>query len=183
MNTVLETPRLVLRPFQEEDAQDLFAYLEHPQVNCFACMQIASLEEARDLIRQRSQEEAEWTLAIVDKKSGRVMGEVFANAPDETGSSSPCWMLHPDFQHQGYALEAMEAFFEFLFTQGNVRRIYIWTEDYNVSCQKLAAKLGMRKEGEFKEFVSFVNGPDGEPVYENTWQYALLKKEWQKAHS
>lgn len=46
-----------------------------------------------------------------------------ADAPDETGSSSPCWMRHPDFQHQGDALEATEAFFEVLLTQNRVRRI------------------------------------------------------------
>jgi hypothetical protein len=28
------------------------------------------------------------------------------------------------------------------------------------------------------EFVSFVNNPDGIPLYENTIQYAILKKEW-----
>ncbi len=42
-----------------------------------------------------------------------------------------------------------------------------------------AKKLGMRREGLFREFVSFVNNPDGTPLYENTYQYAILKKEWQ----
>ncbi len=28
------------------------------------------------------------------------------------------------------------------------------------------------------EFVSFVNDENGEPIYENTMQYAILKKEW-----
>ncbi len=37
----------------------------------------------------------------------------------------------------------------------------------------------MRREGLFREFVSFVNNPDGTPLYENTYQYAILKKEWQ----
>lgn len=36
----------------------------------------------------------------------------------------------------------------------------------------------MRLEGKFKEFISFVNNADGTPKYENTWQYAILKKEW-----
>ena len=30
----------------------------------------------------------------------------------------------------------------------------------------------------FKEFISFVKNPDGTPHYENTYQYAILKKEW-----
>jgi hypothetical protein len=38
----------------------------------------------------------------------------------------------------------------------------------------------MRKEGEFKEFISFVKSSDGTPHYENTFQFAILKKEWEK---
>ena len=46
--------------------------------------------------------------------------------------------------------------------------------------QKLCEKLGMRCEGLFREFVSFVNDEDGNPIYENTYQYAILKKEWKQ---
>ena len=38
----------------------------------------------------------------------------------------------------------------------------------------------MRREGVFLEFISFVNHPDGTPKYENTMQYAILKKEWDR---
>ena len=47
-----------------------------------------------------------------------------------------------------------------------------------MSSQHLCEKLGMRREGFFREFVSFVNDADGNPIYENTYQYAILKKEW-----
>ena len=59
-----------------------------------------------------------------------------------------------------------------------IRRIYAYVEDYNLSSQRLCEKLGLRREGLFKEFVSFVNDEDGVPIYENTMQYAMLKKEW-----
>ena len=36
----------------------------------------------------------------------------------------------------------------------------------------------MRREGLFREFISFVSDADGNPVYENTVVYAILKKEW-----
>ena len=41
----------------------------------------------------------------------------------------------------------------------------------------------MRREGMFLEFISFVNNPDGTPRYENTVQYAILKKEWDRQQS
>ena len=40
----------------------------------------------------------------------------------------------------------------------------------------------MRQEGLFREFVSFVNDEEGKPIYENTLQYAILKKEWDAKH-
>ena len=46
----------------------------------------------------------------------------------------------------------------------------------------LCEKLGMRREGLFPSFVSFVNDADGNPVYENTLQYAVLKQEWMAKH-
>ncbi|WP_267886152.1 hypothetical protein [Vitreoscilla massiliensis] len=38
----------------------------------------------------------------------------------------------------------------------------------------------MRREGIFKEFVFFRNDATGKPVYKDTMQYALLRKEWQR---
>lgn len=83
------------------------------------------------------------------------------------------------YQNKGYAYEAAHAFFDYLFEEKGARRIYAYTEDYNIPSQHLCEKLGMRREGLFLEFVSFVNNPDGTPLYENTYQYAILRKEWQ----
>jgi len=60
----------------------------------------------------------------------------------------------------------------------NARRLYAFVEDDNIKSQALSERLGMRKEGFFVEFVSFIHHPDGTPKYENTLQYAILKKEW-----
>lgn len=42
----IETERLILRPFTEKDAEDVYEYLKEPPVNCFACMKLNSPEEA-----------------------------------------------------------------------------------------------------------------------------------------
>lgn len=48
-----------------------------------------------------------------------------------------------------------------MFRGKGARRIYAYTEDYNIPSQRLCEKLGMRREGLFVEFVSFVKNPDG----------------------
>ena len=47
---MIETDRLILRPFCAEDAADVFEYLKEPMVNCFACMKVHSLEEAQKAV-------------------------------------------------------------------------------------------------------------------------------------
>lgn len=182
---VIETERLILRPFVENDAADVLEYLKAPAVNCFASMKLNSLEEAKAEMKKRAGE-TEYYFAITLKGDGKVIGEIDAypehSEPHDTDSPldtfSPCWMLNTAYQGKGYAYEAARAFFYYLFYQKGARRIYAYTEDYNLSSQHLCEKLGMRREGFFKEFVSFVNNPDGTPRYENTIQYAILKKEW-----
>ena len=185
---MLETKRLILRPFRETDAADVYEYLKKPAVNCFAGMKLNSLDEAREEMKKRVGE-TEYYFAITLKDSGKVIGEI--EAYPETGEPhadenavrdtfSPCWMLNEACQGKGYAFEAAQAFFDYLFSQKGARRIYAYTEDYNLSSQRLCEKLGMRREGVFLEFVSFVNHPDGTPKYENTVQYAILKKEWDR---
>ena len=182
---MIETPRLILRPFSPEDAGDVLEYLREPLVNCFACMKLNTLEEAQAEMQKRLPQ-TEYCFAIVEKASGKVIGEIDGHpesaSPEEkapTDTVSPCWMLHKDYHGKGYGYEAACAFFDYLFVGKGIRRIYAYTEDYNLSCQHLCEKLGMRREGLFLEFVSFVNNPDGTPLYENTIQYAILKKEWE----
>lgn len=185
----IETDRLILRPFLESDAEDVYEYLREPEVNCFACMKLDSIERSRAEMRKRAAE-TEYYFAIVLKDCGKVIGEIdgYPESPnhEEGGAAdtfSPCWMLNQAYQGKGYALEAAHAFLEYLFRKKGARRVYAYTEDYNISCQHLCEKLGMRREGCFLEFVSFVKNADGTPKYENTIQYAILKKEWDQHHT
>ena len=181
---IIETERLLLRPFSESDAEDVYEYLREPAVNCFDCMRLGSVEEACEEMRKR-EGETEYYFAVVLKENGKVIGEIeaYPESPNHeeggpTDTFSPCWMLNTAYQGKGYAFEAAHAFMDYLFREKGARRIYAHTEDYNISCQRLCEKLGMRREGVFMEFVSFVNNDDGTPKYENTVQYAVLKKEW-----
>ena len=184
---MLETARLILRPFTEADAADAYEYLHEPTVHCFACMKTETIEEARKAVLDRAKD-GEYYFAITLKENGKVIGEIDAMpetaAPDEQNAVldtfSPCWMLNTAYHGCGYAYEAAHAFFDYLFAQKGARRIYAYTEDYNLASQKLCEKLGMRREGLFMEFVSFVKDEDGNPIYENTYQYAILKSEWEQ---
>ena len=185
---LIATERLLLRPFVEADAAEVYAYLKEPAVGCFASMKLHSLDEARAEMRRR-REEAEFHLAITLQENGAVIGEIEAlpeagdpHAQEDAilDTFSPFWMLHPAYQGKGYAFEAAQAFLDYLFRDKGARRIYAYVEDDNLASQRLCERLGMRREGLFLEFVSFVKQPDGTPLYENTLQYAILKRGWER---
>lgn len=173
MNTI-ETGRLYLRNFRPGDAADLFAYLHRPTASCFFSMALPDMEAAEDETRRRSSDDEH--IAVCLKATGRVIGDVFAVPEDDTFSIG--WNFNPEFGGRGYALEAAHALLDYLFTTQNARRLYAYVEDHNRPSRRLCERLGMRMEGMFVEFVSFMNDAEGRPIYENTAQYAILRKEW-----
>lgn len=171
----LDTDRLVLRAFREGDAENLFAYLREPGASCFLSMKLKDLAEARAEAIERAGSED--VFAIEHRDSGRVIGEVFGHLePPDTFSIA--WQMNADFAGQGYAFEAARAAIDYLFEARSIRRIYAYVETDNLASQRLCVRLGMRQEGLFREFISFEVDDSGEPIYVDTLQFAILKKEW-----
>ena len=72
---VIETKRLILRPFLEADATDVYEYLKEPAVNCSASMKLHSLNETKAEMKKHL-EETEYCFAITLKDGGKVIGEM-----------------------------------------------------------------------------------------------------------
>lgn len=175
---IIETERLILRPFREGDAADLFAYLRAPTAPCFLSLKLADLTEAEIEVKRRAIDEG--SVAICLKQTGQLIGDLFGGSGEneEDGTASVGWNLNPQFGGRGYAFEATRALLDHLFRAKGFRRIYAYVEDHNKPSQRLCEKLGMRREGVFVEFVSFTTDDAGNPIYENTMQYAILRREW-----
>ncbi|MBE5960980.1 MAG: GNAT family N-acetyltransferase [Lachnospiraceae bacterium] len=176
--TMIETERLIIRDVEEKDAEGLFRLLANPRVNCFMDGKVNTIDEVYKHI-QSSWEENELAVCLSD--CDRFIGTLFGHK-EEPDTYSICWNFLEEYSGKGYAYEAASAYFDYLFYEMSIRRIYAYVEDDNLPSQKLCKRLGMRQEGCFMEFISFVNNPDGTPKYENTMQFAILKKEWHEKH-
>ena len=155
----IKTPRLVLRKFLEKDVPGLLEYFRNPRVACFLDEKVENPDK------------------ICIRESDNVIGNVFSRKEMED-TYSVGWNLNKNYEGKGYAAEAAKAYLDFLFTKKNVRRIYAYVADYNTRSQKLCERLGMRKEGCFLDFISFMKDENGVDIYENTMVYAILKREW-----
>lgn len=72
---MIETERLILRPFLEGDAADVFEYLKEPMVNCFACMKLNSLEKAQAAVRERAEDLENYELDIWKSREERLQSD------------------------------------------------------------------------------------------------------------
>ena len=72
---ILKTNRLILRPWEESDAENLYRYASDPKVGPIAGWPVhTSVENSRDLIRNVLS--APETYAVVDKCTGCAIGSV-----------------------------------------------------------------------------------------------------------
>lgn len=175
----IKTNRLILRNFQEKDAHGLFEYLAHPRSACFLDEKLESIEQAFEYINHKNTCLEETNLAVCTKDNDSIIGNIFSQKeiPD---TYSVGWNFNKNYEGKGYATEAATAYIHFLFTYKDARRIYAYVEENNIRSKKLCERLGMRQEGLLLDFVSFSNNINGIPIYENTFIYAILKREWNK---
>ncbi len=172
----IKTDRLVLRNFLKKDAYGLFEYLAAPRSACFFDEKLDNMEQAFEYINNGTHSE-ETNLAVCTKENDYIIGNVFSQKeiPD---TYSVGWHFNKNFEGRGYAAEAATAYINFLFAHKNARRIYAYVEENNTRSKKLCERLGMRQEGLFLDFISFTKDTNGTDIYENTFVYAILKREW-----
>lgn len=171
----IQTDRLILRNFREGDAADLLAYLRQPRASCFFSLKLKDLGAAEAEVETRSKSDEH--VAVCLRSTGKLIGDLFC-IPEPPDTYAVGWNFNADFGGAGFASEAARALFEYLFSVKQARRLYAYVDEGNIPSQRLCERLGMRREGLFKEFVSFQKDEAGVPIFENTMQYAILRKEW-----
>ncbi|MBN9246725.1 MAG: GNAT family N-acetyltransferase [Hyphomicrobium sp.] len=171
----IETSRLMLRNFRKGDATDLLAYLRQPRASCFFSLKLDDLDAAEAEAEARSQSDEH--IGVCLRSTDKLIGDLFC-IPEPPDTYAVGWNFNADFAGAGFATEAVRALFEYLFSVKQARRLYAYVEENNTASQRLCERLGMRREGLFKEFISFAKDDEGLPIFENTMQYAILRKEW-----
>jgi RimJ/RimL family protein N-acetyltransferase len=145
---VIQTPRLRMRPWNlpgdEEAAAELFCDAELMR---YIPVGVQPAERVTAIVR-RMIENAERNgfglLALVEKESGRVVGECgLAYIPD-TRDIEIAWFLARSAWGNGYATEAARAVLAHAFAQLHVPRVYALIDRENARSIGVANRLGMR---------------------------------------
>lgn len=144
---VLETERLLLRPWREEDAQDLYRYASDPQVGPAAGWPPhTSVENSREIIREVLS--APGTFAVVLRETGEVIGSVgIMRAGSGTASMKEdeaeigYWIGRP-FWGQGLTPEAVRAVQRCCFEELGCRRLWCGYYEGNEKSRRVQEKCG-----------------------------------------
>ena len=174
----IETQRLMIRRFSPEDAGDLYDYLSQEAVVEYESYGVFSRSAAAAEAKRRAEDSA--FLAVCLKDGGKVIGNLyFAQlAPERILSWELGYVFNSDYWGRGYAAEACRAIIEYAFHTLSAHRIIAMCNPKNFSSWKLLERLHFRREGHLIKNMYFKNDRDGNPIWSDTYEYALLADEY-----
>ncbi len=144
---ILETERLILRPWQETDAESLYQYAKNPDVGPIAGWQPhISIENSLDIIKTVLSN-AE-TYAVCLKNDNCAIGSIGLIAPaqshteaNETEMEIGYWIGVP-FWGNGYIPEAVKAIQRHAFEDLGCTALWCGYYDGNIKSQRVQEKCG-----------------------------------------
>lgn len=173
----LETERLILRPVNIEDADDMYEYSSKEEVVDFVTFpKHESVEDSKEAIKTffLSRPSKAWpeAFAIVLKENNKMIGTCDFWPLSDEGCFEMGYVLNPKYWNLGIMSEAGERILDFAFNDYGVRRMELNHIENNYSSQKVALKLGFVYEGTKRKAVNFKNN------YKDLLFYGLLEEEF-----
>lgn len=173
---IFETKRLLLRPWEENDAPELYRYASSPEVGPIAGWPVhTSVENSRQIIRDILSSEG--TYAVVLKETGKPVGSV--GIMFHTKVATPhepeigYWIGVP-YWGQGLIPEAVEELLRRCFEDLSCTGIWCGYFDGNVKSRRVQEKCG------FAYHHTTPAAPPEEP-WPTHYQY-LSRDAWQSLH-
>jgi len=166
----METERLILRRYKKEDLQDLYEYLSDSEVVKYEPYKPMTLGETKENLEWRIGTEE--MVAVELKDSHKMIGNVYLGKRDfealEIG-----YVFNRNYWRRGYAAESCKALIQQAFSNG-VHRIYAECDPRNTGSWKLLEALGFQHEAHFRQNVFFWKDESGNPIWKDTYVYAML---------
>jgi RimJ/RimL family protein N-acetyltransferase len=166
----VETERLVLRGWRDDDLDAYLAMLSHPDVFRFLGGEPPTREDAW---RHMAMIHGHWAFrgygmwAVTEKESGVLVGRAGPWQPEGWLGLEVGWTLAREHWGKGYATESARASLRFAFEELGAGRVISLIDPANTRSIKVAERLGEHHDGEWEI--------DGNPVR----VYAIGRREFE----
>lgn len=154
MTTLIETERLILRPFEKSDAEALFEMEKNPNVHQYLWQKpVENIDEVYayiEMVQKQYAERGIGRFSTILKETGELIGWTgikFINDHIENGNTNFYdygYRLNEKFWNKGYASEATKAWFDYGFNQMKIEKMNAYTHAENVASNHILEKHGMQ---------------------------------------
>jgi RimJ/RimL family protein N-acetyltransferase len=148
----LETPRLLLRPWSDEDVVPFYAMGQDPQVMEYF-PSLWSMDMVKQFIERMNVQLADKTFtlwAVEEKSTKKFMGFIGLNCPAWDAHFTPCveigWRLAAAFWGKGYATEGAKAALEYAFKHLKLPQVVAFSVSDNLKSRRVMEKIGMARD-------------------------------------
>lgn len=168
----IETERLILRPFAESDYDDLFEFLYQLRDDEYEGYPGITYENGREHLAYRIGSEDFYAIEL--KNTGKVIGNISCISRDFEAKEAG-YIINAGYQRKGYASEALAAVIRHAF-RTSVHRVYAECDPQNERSWRLLEKVGFKREAHFRKNLYFRKDSAGNPIWKDTYVYALLNE-------
>ncbi|WP_412476224.1 GNAT family N-acetyltransferase [Flavobacterium sp. TBRC 19031] len=179
-NLNIQTKRLKIRHLELSDLSDFYLYRSNPEVTKYQGFDVMTLEQAKIFIAENSTKhfgiEGEWVqYGIENIDTKQLIGDcaIKLDSYDKRIAEIGITISHLE-QRKGFAKEVLQGILTFLFETKEIHRVVEIVDVENIASINLLKSIGFRQEGHFIENI-FFKGKWG-----SEFQYAMLKREWEK---
>jgi RimJ/RimL family protein N-acetyltransferase len=180
----IATARLVLRPFEPGDLDNLAAIFADESVNRYLYTEPRTREETASALDKRlnaaghPEEDTILRVAIALPNTNQLIGDFMLHwGEDDHRQGEMGGSLHPNVHGQGYASEIYGALLELAFTTYDQHRVCGRCDGRNAASVRSLQKAGLRLEAHFVE-NEFVKGEWTDEIV-----LAILQSEWRAAQA
>ena len=149
---IIETKRLILRTWDNNDINDYYLLNQDPKVIEFL-LKTSSVEQAKEFIESMNHQFHAYgytIFAVEEKKTDKLIGFTGLNTPEWHSCFTPCveiaWRLSSKFWGNGYATEAAKAVLDYGFKECGLKEILAWTVPANLRSIRVMEKIGMERD-------------------------------------
>ena len=177
---IIETSRLILRPFTLDDAQAMFDnWASDPEVTKFLTWPThgdvsISWMVLEDWVQSyENKENYQWAIEL--KEIGQPIGSISVVRQDaNVGSAEIGYCMGKTWWHQGITSEALKAVVDFLFAEVGFNRIMARHDPNNPNSGGVMKKCGMKYEGTTRQ-----SDRNNQGICDAV-HYAILRSHWEK---
>jgi len=167
---VIETERLILRNWTQEDAEDMYEYAKSDLVGPNAGFKPhRSLDESNRIIEMFINDDNVYAIEL--KENNKLIGSIGLHdrKPDETLKDKAQieigYVLNPDYWGNGYMPEVVERVKTYCFEELKIEILWCGHYDYNINSKRVNEKCGFRYHMTKDEVIELLDNKEVSTMY------------------